>query len=486
MSAKNRLLALVVLCAAQVMVILDGTIVNVALPSIQDSLGFDRSSLAWVMNAYLVGFGGLLPLAGRLGDLVGRRRVFTIGLVAFVVASLACGLATDPVVLVAGRFLQGAGGALASAVVLGMLVTTFPEPAEQSRAIGAFTFVGAGGASLGTFLGGVLTQALSWHWIFLVNLPIGIVAAVLAPRVLARDRGVGLRAGADTLGAALVTAGLMLGVYTIVSAGDRSAAGTAVTGALAVALLAAFLVRQRTARTPLLPLRLFGSRLVSGANLVQFLMVAAMFGFQFLTALYLRQVLGFDALRTSLAFLPTPVVIAAVSLGLSARLYARYGQRSVLLTGLAAIVAGLVLLGGVPADSGYLTHVLPAVVVMGAGFAAAMPALTTYAMADVAPGDSGVASGLFNTTQQVGGALGLAVLARLADAVAAGHRAAGDAPAVAQTAGSHVAYAVGAVLVAGALVTAAVTLRTPGAGRDATPETVSQQAEHPAGRSVEV
>lgn len=482
MSAKNRLLALVVLCAAQVMVILDGTIVTVALPSISDDLGFDRSSLAWVMNAYLVGFGGLLPLAGRLGDLVGRRRIFTIGLVAFVVASLACGLATDPVVLVAGRFLQGAGGALASAVVLGMLVTTFPEPAEQSRAIGAFTFVGAGGASLGTFLGGVLTQTLSWHWIFLVNLPIGVVAAVLAPRVLARDRGVGLRAGADALGAALVTAGLMLGVYTIVSAGDRTPAGTAATGAVAVALLAAFLLRQRTARTPLLPLRLFGSRLVSGANLVQFLMVAAMMSFQFLTALYLRQVLGFDALQTSLAFLPTPVVIAAVSLGLSARLYARYGQRRVLLAGLTAIVAGLVLLAEVPVSAGYLTHVLPAVVTMGAGFAAAMPALTTYAMSGVAPADSGVASGLFNTTQQVGGALGLAVLARLADAVAAGHRAGGDAPAVAQTAGSHVAYAVGAVLVLAALVAAALTLRAPAAA----PPPVSEVSEYPAGRSAEV
>jgi EmrB/QacA subfamily drug resistance transporter len=483
---RSRWWALAVLCAGMLMIVLDQTIVNVALPSIRADLGFSESSLAWVVNAYVVAFGGLLLLAGRLGDLVGRRRVLLAGLVVFTAASLLCGLATTPGQLVAARFVQGVGGALASAVILGMIVTLFPEPREQARAIGAFSFAAAAGGSIGNIAGGLLSQVLSWNWVFFVNLPIGIAVVVLAVRLLDADRGIGLAKGADIVGAVLVTSGLMLGVYTIVGAADHgwTSEHTLGLGAVALALVAGFVARQATAATPLLPLRIFRSRKVSGANVVQALMVAGMFGFMFLSALYMQQVLGYDAAQVGLAILPAALVIGAVSLGVSARLNARFGARTVLLPGLVLIVAGLAALSRLPVAGDYAVDLLPAIVLLSLGFGVAMPALTTLAMSTATPADSGLASGVFNTTQQVGGALGLAVLATLAASRSDALAAAGDSRAAALTGGYQLAFTIAAGLVAVALVVAAVALR-PEAAIDVDAEAAVVPLADPLGPSVE-
>src|SRR3954453_1207758 len=319
---RNRWIALVVLCAGMLMIVLDATVVNVALPSIQSDLGFSTSSLAWVVNAYLIAFGGLLLLAGRLGDLLSRRGMFLAGLAVFTLASLACGVAQSQEVLVAARFVQGVGGAMTSAVILGMIVTMFPEPREQAKAIGVYSFVASAGGSVGLLAGGVITQSINWHWIFFVNVPIGIATAAMALRYVARHRGIGFGQGADVLGAVLVTGALMLGVYTIVKpAADYGwgATRTLVLGAIAVALLAAFVGREATARNPLVPLRIFRSRNVSGANAIQALTVAGMFGMFFMGALFLQKVLGYDALEIGLAFLPTTLVMGTLSLRYSER-----------------------------------------------------------------------------------------------------------------------------------------------------------------------
>ena len=457
----SRWAALVVLCAGMLMIVLDQTIVNVALPSIQGDLDFEQSSLAWVVNAYLIPFGGLLLLGGRLGDLVGRTRVFVGGLTVFTVASLLCGLATSQQMLIGARFVQGVGGALAASVILGMIVTMFPAPGDQARAIGVYTFVAAAGGSIGLMAGGALTEAISWHWIFFVNLPIGVAAVVLARRMLPADRGLGLADGADVLGAALVTSALMLGVYTIVGAGEHGWASTRTLGmgAVAVALLGGFVARQAVAPQPIMPLRVFRSRNVSGANVVQALMVGGMFGFQFLGALYLQRVLGYDATQVGLAILPVAVMIGALSLGLSARLESRFGARRVLLPGAALVTVGLGLLSRVPEDGAYLVDVFPVMVLLGVGVGLALPALTTLAMTDATPEDSGLVSGVFNTTQQVGGALGLAVLATLATSRTDSRMDAGVAETTALLDGYHHAFGIAAGLVLTAGVVAAVVLR---------------------------
>jgi EmrB/QacA subfamily drug resistance transporter len=460
----SRWPALVVLCTGTLMVILDQTIVNVALPSIQDDLGFSQSGLAWVVNAYLIAFGGLLLLAGRLGDLVGRKRVFLAGLTLFTLASLLCGIAGSQEVLIAARFAQGIGGATASAVILGMIVTMFPQPREQATAIGVYSFVASAGASIGLLAGGVLTQAISWHWIFFVNVPVGIATAVLAGRLLAADHPRGAQrsgGGADVPGAVLVTAALMLGVYTIVETVRYgwASAHTLGLGAVAAVLLAGFVARQATAARPLLPLRLFRSRAVSGANAVQALMVAGLLGMFFLAVLYLRQVLGYDALRTGLAFLPVSLGIGALSLGFSARLNTRFGERAVLLPGLLLAAVGLGLLTRAPVAGSYVLDVLPSMLLLGGGVGLAFPATTTLAMSGATAEDSGLLSGLANTTLQVGGALGLAVLATLATARTDDLLAAGQPTAVAQTGGYHLAFGIAAASLLAAVVLAATVLR---------------------------
>jgi EmrB/QacA subfamily drug resistance transporter len=441
------------------MTVLDGTIVTVAMPAVQSDLGFSSSGLAWIVNAYLIPFGGLLLLAGRLGDLVGRRRMFATGLAVFTAASVLCGVATGQATLIAARALQGVGGAMTSAVVLGMLITLFPEPREQAKGIALFSAVGAAGGALGTFLGGALTQALDWHWIFLINLPIGIAAWIAALRVLAPDPGTGLGRGADCPGAALVTGALMLTVYAIVGAGERPVGTTLILAAVSLALFAAFTLRMARAARPLLRLRLFRSRLLVGANGVQVLMIATMFGFQYIGALYLQRVLGYGELRTGLAFLPAPVLIGVLMLGLSARTIGRFGPYRVLLAGLVLIVAGTGLLSRVPADGSYVTDVLPSMLLLAAGFAAAMPAVTGLAMSGTREEDAGLASGLFNTTQVVGGSLGLATLMTLAASRTGGLMDGGESFATATADGYRLAFAVATGIAVAALALAAGVLR---------------------------
>ncbi|MEC3995614.1 MFS transporter [Actinacidiphila sp. DG2A-62] len=446
--ARSRGAALAVLSAGTLMIILDGTIVNVALPSIQHDLDFSQAGLAWIVNAYLIAFGGLLLLTGRLGDLLGRRRVLVTGLAAFSAASVLCGVADSAGLLVAARFAQGAAGAMVSAVALGMVIALYPDAPGRARAMGVYSFTQSAGGVLGLLAGGVLVQALDWHWIFFVSLPIGVGAALLSLRLLPDDRPatapsghpgadggpaaprgpglvraprgrglVGALRGADAPGAVLVTAALMLGVATIVRTADHGWASpaTAWPGALSLLLLAAFLARQARAAQPLMPLRIFRSRIVSGANAVQALMVAGGFGFQFLTVLYLQRVLGYDPLEVGLALAPTGLVIGVMSLGLSARLGGRFGPRAVLLPSLELFAAGFLLLARAPAaHASYPVDVLPAVLLLGAGFGLAMPSLMTLGMAEATPADSGLVSGVFNTAQQIGGALGLSVLASLA------------------------------------------------------------------------
>jgi EmrB/QacA subfamily drug resistance transporter len=448
------------------MVVLDSSIVAVALPSIQADLGFSQAGLAWVVTAYLVAFGGLLLISGRLGDLVGRRRVFLGGLGLFTAASLAAGVADDAWVLVVSRFVQGVGGALASAVVLGMIVTMYPEPQARAKAIGVYSFTQAAGASIGLIAGGALTQALSWHWTFYVNLPIGLVALVLAVRVVEADRGPGLRAGLDALGAVLVTAAVMLGVFAISQTTGHGWGFRSIAPLIAAAvLLAGFVLRQAKAKTPLLPLRLFRIRAVTGANLVMILMVAGLLGFQFVTALYLQQVLGMDALGTGVAFLPVPLMIAIGSLGFAGRLITRFGERTMLLAGLGLVVVALLLLTRVSVHGNYFAEVLPALVIMGTGGGVALPALMGLAMSGVSPEDSGVTSGLINTTQQVGAAVGTAVLATAAASRTTDLVAAGSDAHEALAAGFRLAYGISAAFLIAAvgLGAAVLTRRTPAA-----------------------
>ncbi|TDV56272.1 MFS transporter [Actinophytocola oryzae] len=429
--ARSRRAALYVLCAGQLMILLDATVVNVALPSIRADLGFTESGLAWVVNAYLVAFAGLLLLAGRLGDLLGQRRVFLTGLVVFTAASVLCGAAQTQFVLVAARFAQGVGGALASAVILGMIVTTFPEPKEQARAIGVYGFVSSAGGAVGLLAGGTITDVFNWHWIFLVNLPVGVLTVWLCLRHVEHRPGV-TADGTDVTGAALLTAGLMLGVYAIVSA--------PVLGLGSVVLLVAFTLRQRYAANPLIPLRLFAARAAVVANVAQLLVVAGMFGVFFFGALYLQQVLGFSPLAVGLAFLPAAGTMALTALRLSGPVALRLGTRGAVLLSLGLILVCLLLWARTPAGGHYAVDVLPAMVLFGLGGGLGFPALMTLAMSGATETDSGAASGLFSTTYQVGGAVGLAALTTVA------------AGAADLNSGYHAAHLVAAGLVATALV----------------------------------
>jgi EmrB/QacA subfamily drug resistance transporter len=461
LSDRSRWIALVVLCVGALMIILDMTIVNVALPSIQRDLGFSQSSLAWVVNAYLITFGGLLLLAGRLGDLLGRRTIFLAGLALFTAASALCGASQSQTLLIVARFIQGAGGAVASAVILGMIVTMFPAPNDQAKAIGVFSFVASAGASIGLLAGGVITELINWHWIFFVNLPIGVATALLALRLVPRDRGIGLRAGADVMGAVLVTASLMLGVYTIVKAQDYGwgSLHTLGLGALAVALLAGFIGWERRVRQPLMPLQIFRSRNVAGANLVQMLFVAGLFSMFFLGSLYMERVLGYSPLRIGLAFLPVALLIGAFSVGVAGRLNIRFGPRATLIPGLVLGGAGIALFTQVPVSGSYVSDLLPSMVLVGVGAGLSFPSLMTLAMSGADPTQAGLASGLVNTTQQVGGALGLAVLATLASTHTVTLLHQGKTTAFALVGGYHFAWWIGTALLVAALAAAVIVLR---------------------------
>jgi EmrB/QacA subfamily drug resistance transporter len=454
MTDRTRWIALYVLCAGVLMIVLDVTVVNVALPSIQTDLGFSQAGLAWVVNAYLIAFGGLLLLAGRFGDLFGRKRMFMYGLTVFTLSSLFCGVAQTEGMLVAARFVQGVAGAMTSAVVLGMIVTMFPEPREQAKAIGVYGFVASAGGSVGLLLGGLLTQTINWHWIFFINIPIGIVTGFLASRLVEKDEGLGISGGADVPGAVLITTSLMVGVYTIVKpAAENGWTSTSALlfAALSLVLLAAFIAREATARNPLIPLRIFRSRNVSGANSVQALLVAGMFGMFFLGSLYMQRVLGYDALQIGLAFLPATLVMGTLSLRFSEPIITRFGARNALIPGLLLIGAGLALFSRVPVDGNYWRDVFPVMIIMALGIGVSFPSLMSLAMSGATPQDAGLASGLVNTSAQVGGALGLAVLATVSATRTNHLESAGKSTLSALTGGYHLAFLIGAGLCLAAL-----------------------------------
>jgi len=461
LEGRKRWWALIVLCLGSLMIVLDSTIVNVALPSIREDLGFSQTSLAWVVNAYLLTFGGFLLLGGRLGDLFGHRRLFLIGISLFTLASAACGLATTQGFLVTARAVQGLGGAVASAVSLSLMMTLFTEPRERAKAMGVFGFVASAGGTIGVLLGGILTDAINWHWIFLVNLPIGVLVYALSLRLLppAHVEAEGRRL--DLAGAVTVTTALMLAVYAIVNGNQKGWTSGQTLGLLgaAVGLMALFLVIESRVRSPLMPLGLFRLRNVATANAVGVLWAGAMFAWFFISALYLQLVLGYSPLQVGLAFLPASLIMGAFSLGLSAKLVLRFGFRPPLATGLLLAATGLVLFARAPVDGSYIVDVLPSMVLLGFGAGMAFNPVLLAAMSDVEPSESGLASGIVNTAFLMGGALGLAVLASLADSRKDSLLSSGDEPLVALNGGYHAAFLVGALFAVTAAAVGAALLR---------------------------
>ncbi len=459
--SRTRWIALIVLCLGSLMIVLDTTIVNVALPSIQKDLDFSETSLAWVVNAYLLTFGGFLLLGGRLGDLFGHRRLFLMGITLFTLASLACGLSTTQGMLVGARAIQGLGGAVTSAVSLSLIMTLFTDVAERTKAMGVFGFVAAGGGSVGVLLGGVLTDVLNWHWIFLVNVPIGVAVCALSLRILPAARAAATSQRLDIAGAFTVTASLMLAVYAIVNGNQVGWITARTLGLLAgsAVLLVLFLVVEGRIASPLVPLGLFRLRNVATANVAGVLWAAAMFAWFFLSALYLQHVLGYTPLQVGLAFLPSCVIMAAFSLGLSAKLVMRFGIRPPMATGLVLAAIGLALLVRAPVDGSFPVDVLPTMILLGFGAGMAFNPVLMAAMSDVAPTEAGLASGIVNTSFMMGGALGLAVLASVADRRTESLTASGHGPLVALNGGYHVAFVIGAVFAIAAATIGATLLR---------------------------
>jgi EmrB/QacA subfamily drug resistance transporter len=460
-TTRARWLALIIVCLGDLMIVLDVTIVGVALPTIRDDLGFGESSLAWVANAYLLTFGGFLLLAGRLGDLFGQRRLFLLGIVLFTAASLACGLATTQGMLIGARAVQGLGAAVVSAVALSLIVTLFTEPAERAKAMGVFGFVAAGGGTIGVLLGGILTDVLTWNWIFLVNVPVGVLVFALSLLVLPATGGQASEGRLDIVGALTVTASLMLAVYAIVNGNEVGWTSARTLGLLAVSatLLALFLAIEARVRSPLVPLGLLRVRNVAVSNVVGVLWAAAMFAWFFLSALYLQLVLGYSPLQVGLAFLPANLIMAVFSLGLSAKLVLRYGIRLPLGTGLALAAVGLVLFARAPVDGSFAIDVLPSMILLGVGAGMAFNPVLLAAMSDVSPNDAGLASGIVNTSFMMGGALGLAVLASAAAARTDNLLASGDGELAALTGGYNLAFLLGAVFALTAAVLGATLLR---------------------------
>jgi EmrB/QacA subfamily drug resistance transporter len=469
---RRRWIALAVLCLGQLMMVLDATIVNVALPSIQHDLHFTQANLTWVIDGYLITFGGFLLLAGRFGDLVGRKKVFLSGLVLFVAASMVCGLADSQAMLIGARLIQGIGGAVASSVILAIIVTEFPKKAEQAKAMGMYAFVSAGGGSIGLLAGGALTQSLNWHWIFFVNVPIGAVALLLGSALIEENEGIGLAGGVDVLGSALITLATMFGAFAIVKSSEYGlfSARTLGVGAVALALLGAFLSLEARLPNPIMPLRILRLRMLMGSSLVRGLLVTGMFSAFFLGALYLERVLGYNAIDTGLAFMPLTIAIATMSMGVSARLVERFGAVQTLAAGLLGIVAGLSLLAVQGVHASYFPGLFFAFLALGLGAGASFLPLLTMGMADAPAQDAGLASGIINVSVQLFGAIGLATLGTIATDHTKALSASGHTLASALTGGYHLAYIVAAVFVAVGIVAAFFVLRPPAS-------TVAQEVE---------
>jgi EmrB/QacA subfamily drug resistance transporter len=471
LSSRTRWLALVILCVGDLMIVVDTTVVNVALPSIRSDLGFSQTSLAWVVNAYMLTFGGFLLLGGRLGDLFGQRRLFLGGTAAFTLASLVCGVSTTKGMLVAARAVQGLGGAVVSAVAFSLIVVLFTEPAERAKAMGVFGFVMSGGGSVGVLAGGVLTDLVGWHWIFLVNLPIGIAVLVAGVPLLPHLDAAVRRTRLDAAGAVGITGAMVLAVYAIVNgntAGWTSGETLGLLGA-AVAVAAVFVAWERRAEAPLMPLGIFRHRNLSTANVVGILWAAAMFAVFFLSALYLQLVLGYSPLQVGLAFLPGNLIMMAFSLGLSAKLVMRFGFRGPLAFGLAVAALGLLWFARAPVHGHFLADVLPAMILVGIGGGLAFNPVLMAATSDVEPQEAGLASGIANTAFMMGGALGLAVLASAAAARTHHLTASGHGSLDALTGGYHVAFAVGALFALAAAAIGGTLLRQPAAPAEVEP-----------------
>jgi len=462
-SERRRWIALAVLCLGQLMMILDSTIVNVALPSIQRELHFSQSNLTWVLDGYLITFGGFLLLAGRLGDLIGRKRVFLSGLVLFTAASILCGFANSQGLLIGARLLQGVGGAVASSVILAIIVTEFPEAKEQAKAMGMYAFVSAGGGSIGLLAGGALTQSLDWHWIFFVNVPIGIVAFVLGSRLIAENEAIGLGGGVDWLGSILITLATMAGAFAIVKSSEYglTSARTLGIGGASLLLLGAFLALEARVKNPIMPLRILRLRSLMGSSLVRGLLITGMFSAFFLGSLYLERVLGYDAISTGLAFLPLTALIAFMSMGVAARIVERFGAVNTLAAGLTGIVGGLLLLATQGVHASYFPGLFGAFLLLGAGAGASFLPLLTIGMADAPQRDAGLASGIINVSVQLFGAIGLAALGTVATDHTKALSASGHPLVAALTGGYHLAYVVGAICVAFGILAALVVLRPP-------------------------
>ena len=487
MDSRTRWLALIVLCLGDLMIVLDTTIVNVALPSIREDLAFSETSLAWVVNAYLLTFGGFLLLGGRLGDLFGHRKLFLIGLTLFTAASLACGVAQSQEWLIAARAVQGLGGAVVAVVALSLVMTLFTEPAERAKAMGVIGFVASGGGSIGVVLGGVLTDVLDWHWIFLVNLPVGVLVVVLCLRLLPADGTAARGQQLDVAGAVTVTTALLLAVYAIVNGNDTGWATLQTLGMLGAAavLICVFISIEARSRSPLMPLGLFKKRNVATAQVVGVLWAAAMFAWFFLSALYLQLVLGYSPLEVGLAFLPGNIVMGVLSVGVSAKLVMRYGFKIPLGAGLGVAALGLLLFARAPVGGDFVVDVLPGMLLMGLGAGIAFNPVLLAAMSDVEPQDAGLASGLVNTAFMMGGALGLAVLASIADSRSSSLLADGENLASALTSGYHLAFVVGALFAAAAAIIGATLLRSPtmpvpGHGAEEDEQVVKAPEEQPA------
>jgi EmrB/QacA subfamily drug resistance transporter len=461
-SDRRRWTALVVVCLAQLMIVLDVTIVNVALPSIQHQLHFTQANLTWVVNAFLVTFGSLLLLAGRLGDLTGRKRVFLAGLVVFTAASLACGFAPSQGVLIAARFVQGVGAAAQASVILAIIITEFPQAAERARAMSAYVFVSVAGGSLGLLAGGVLTQALSWHWVFFVNLPIGAITFVLGRMLIRSDRGMGLEHGIDWLGSLLVTASLMSAIYAIIETATHgwSSAQVLGFGGLAGLLMAAFVTLQTRLRNPIMPLRVLRLRGLASASLVRGFLVTGMYSTFFLGTLYLEHVRHYSALATGAAFLPWTITVAILSQGITARLVRRFGSLPVLMAGMASAVAGLLVFASAGPQTAFFPTIFVACFAIGLGIGNAFMPLLTIAMADVPAADAGLGSGITNVSQQVSGALGLAVLSTLAANHTKALLGAHHGLISSLIGGYHLGFLVGAAVIAGGIALAPVLLRS--------------------------
>jgi EmrB/QacA subfamily drug resistance transporter len=460
---RRRWLALAVVCLAQLMIVLDTTIVNVALPAIQRDLHFDQGNLTWVINAFLVTFGSLLLLAGRLGDLFGRRRVFLAGVIVFTGASILCGLAPSQGALIGARFIQGVGAAMQASVILAIIATEFPQPSDRARAMSAYVFVAVAGGSMGLLLGGALTQALSWHWIFFVNLPIGAMTIVLGRALIATDVREGTRGRIDWVGSLLVTASLMSAIYAIVQASGHGWVSSSVVGfgGLSAALMAAFLAVEARIENPIMPLRVLRVRGLVSSSVVRGFLVTGMYSTFFLGTLYLEHVLHYGPLQTGLAFLPWTMTVGALSLGITARLVGRFGPMRVLITGMITVIVGLGLLTTVGAHTSFFPTIFLAYFAIGLGIGSAFMPLLTIAMADVPAADAGLGSGIINVSQQISGALGLAVLSTIATNRTHSLETAHNQLVGSLLAGYHLAFTLGAASVAVGILGALTLLRAP-------------------------